>query len=139
MLQCDFSYMISPKQFARWVVPDIAACCAGMEHGFYHLDGKGELPHLDHLLAIPELKGVQWISGDGQPPSGEPCWWPVLRRIRAAGKLVQLAMPGDCALRLAQEMPLTGFAFQTWAADPKDTPALVAEIQRVNAPLTAKP
>lgn len=138
MLQCDFSYMISPRQFARYVVPDLAACCAEMEHGFYHLDGKGEIPHLDHLLAVPGLKGVQWISGDGQPPSGDPTWWPLLRRIRDAGKLVQLFMPGDCALRLAREMPLDGFAIATQAEHGGDSAALLAEIQRVNAPLIAK-
>lgn len=137
MLQCDFSYMISPKQFARWVVPDLAACCAAMEHGFYHLDGKGELPHLDHLLEVPGLRGVQWIPGDGNPPSGDPCWWPVLRRIRAAGRLVQLYMPGEVALRLAREVPLTGFAIHTWAED-GDEAGLVAAIQRANAPLTAR-
>lgn len=137
MLQCDFSYMISPKQFARWVVPDLAACCAEMEHGFYHLDGKGELPHLDHLLAVPGLRGVQWIPGDGQPYAGEPVWRPVLQRIRDAGKLVQVYMPGACALRLAREMPLTGFIIQTWAED-GDHAGLLAEIQRVNAPLTRR-
>ena len=135
MLQCDFSYMISPKQFARWVVPDLTACCAEMEHAFYHLDGKGEIPHLDHLLAVPGLKGVQWISGDGQPPSGDPTWWPLLRRIRDAGKLVQLYMPADCALRLAREVPLDGFAIWTQAEKGADTAGLLSEIQRINAPL----
>lgn len=137
MLQSDFSYMISPKQFARWVVPDLAACCAAMEHGFYHLDGKGELPHLDHLLAVPGLRGVQWIPGDGQPQSGDPQWWPVLRRIRDAGKLVQLFMDGDTALRLAREVPLTGFVIQTWANRGSNAELLDA-IWRANAPLTRR-
>lgn len=110
MLQSDFSYMISPEQFERWVAPDIAECCRNLEHGFYHLDGKGELPHLDILLSIPELRGVQWIPGDGQPESADPCWWPVLRRIRDAGKLVQIASSPEGVLRMAREMPLDGFA-----------------------------
>jgi hypothetical protein len=115
MLQSDFSYMISPKQFKRWVVPDLTTLCAQMPHGFYHLDGKGELPHLDHLLAVPGLQGVQWIPGDGNPNSAEPEWWSVLQRIRAAGKLVQLYGPASSMLKLARELPTDGYVLATWS------------------------
>jgi len=118
MLQSDFSYMISPKQFARWVVPDLTDLCARIPHGFYHLDGKGELPHLDHLLAVPNLQGVQWIPGDGNPASGEPLWWPVLSRIRAAGKLVQLYGPASAMLQLAAGLPTDGYVLATWSDRP---------------------
>ena len=138
MLQCDFSYMISPELFGRWVVPDIAACCAEMEHGFYHLDGKGELPHLDHLFAIPELKGVQWIPGAGQPEAGDPVWWPVLKRIRDAGKLVQISTSGETALRMACEIPLDGFTVEILGSDPFNHADLIALIQRESAALAAR-
>ena len=88
MLQCDFCYMIGPDMFDEFVKPELAASCKRMPHAFYHLDGPGQLPHLDSLLAIPELKGVQWIPG-----SGAADWehWPeVYRKIRDAGKLIQL-------------------------------------------------
>lgn len=118
MLQSDFSYMISPKQFARWVVPDLTDLCGRMPHGFYHLDGKGELPHLDHLLAVPGLQGVQWIPGDGQPHAADPAWWSVLTRIRAAGKLVQIYSPGSAMLKLAAGLPTDGFVLATWSDIP---------------------
>lgn len=136
MLQSDFSYMISPDQFARWVAPDVAACCVEFDHGFYHLDGKGQIGHLDHLLAIPGLKGVQWIPGDGQPDAADPTWWPLLKRIRDAGKLVQIYSPADLVLRLAKEVPLTGFTIETWTPDRQNQAELVATIQRENATLT---
>ncbi len=136
MLQSDFSYMISPKQFARWVVPDLADLCARMPHGFYHLDGKGELPHLDHLLAVPGLQGVQWIPGDGQPPSGNPQWWPVLRRIRDAGKLVQLYGPGSAMLKLAAGMPTDGYVLATWSDLPGMSNAVLVEAIRCEAEAT---
>jgi hypothetical protein len=34
---------------------------------FYHLDGIGQLHHLDLVLSIAELDGVQWVPGDGKP------------------------------------------------------------------------
>jgi 5-methyltetrahydrofolate--homocysteine methyltransferase len=87
MLQCDFCYMISPDMFDRFVKPELAATCRRLADPFYHLDGVGQLPHLDSLLAIPELKGIQWVPGDGKPPCAN--WPDVYRRIRSAGKLVQ--------------------------------------------------
>lgn len=88
MLQCDFCYMIGPEMFDEFVKPELAESCKKLTHAFYHLDGPGELPHLDSLLTIPELKGVQWVPGDGQPDVGH--WPEVYRKIRDAGKLIQV-------------------------------------------------
>ena len=65
MLQCDFGYMISPAMFERFVIPDLTTCCAHLDHGFYHLDGPGQIPHVDLLLEMPRLRGIQWIPGAG--------------------------------------------------------------------------
>ena len=109
MLQSDFAYMISPQMFERFVMPDIAACCDSLDHGFYHLDGKGQIRHLDLLLSLERLRGIQWVSGYGQPPPEE--WLPLLRRIRDGGKLHQLYVSPEGALTIAQEIGGRGFAF----------------------------
>ncbi len=114
MLQCDFAYMISPKMFQRFVLPDLEACCNHLDHGFYHLDGKGQIPHLDMLLGIKNLRGIQWVSGDGQPPPAE--WLPLLKRIRDAGKLCQIYASPKGALDVVRELGGKGFAF--WITDP---------------------
>lgn len=88
MLQCDFCYMIGPEMFDTFVKPELAATCRRLGNAFYHLDGPGQLPHLDSLLSIPELKGIQWVPGDGQPDITR--WPEVYRKIRQAGKLVQI-------------------------------------------------
>jgi 5-methyltetrahydrofolate--homocysteine methyltransferase len=88
MLQCDFAYMIGPEMFDEFVKPELQACCRRLGNAFYHLDGVGQLPHLDSLLSIPELKGVQWVPGAGQPDTTH--WPEVYRKIRAAGKLIQI-------------------------------------------------
>jgi 5-methyltetrahydrofolate--homocysteine methyltransferase len=97
MLQCDFCYMIGPDMFRDFVRPELAASCQRLTNPFYHLDGPGELPHLDLLLEIPELKGVQWVPGAGAPPITE--WPDVYRRIRAAGKRVQIFIEAGVGLR----------------------------------------
>lgn len=95
MLQCDFSYMIGEEMFERFAKPELVASCRKLGNPFYHLDGPGQLTHLDSLLAIPELKGIQWVPGAGQPPVTDPKWTDVYRRIRAAGKRIQFFTSQD--------------------------------------------
>jgi hypothetical protein len=108
MLQSDFSAMISPRMFERFVMPDLITCCEELDFAFYHLDGKGQLPHLDLLLSIEKLRDIQWIPGDGQPPED---WLPVLQRIRQAGKLCQLFVTASGAQKIIQNLGGKGFAF----------------------------
>lgn len=86
ILQCDFSYMISPEMFDEFVKPEIQATCRRLGNSLYHLDGVGSLPHLASLLSIPELDAIQWVPGKGKP--GPPHWIDVYRRIRDAGKVI---------------------------------------------------
>lgn len=109
MLQSDFSYMISPRMFERLILPDLTACCDALDYAFYHLDGKGQIKHLDMLLSIERLRGIQWIPGDGAPPPEE--WLPLLKRIRDGGKLCQVYVTPEGALKIARELGGKGFAF----------------------------
>ena len=127
MLQSDFSAMISPRMFERFVLPDIVACCQQLDFSFYHLDGKGQLPHLDLLLAVEELHGIQWIPGDGQPPP--EYWLPVLERIRQAGKLCQLFVSTAGAKEIIQNLGGKGFAFYiTDTLTPEEAQAFIEEL-----------
>jgi 5-methyltetrahydrofolate--homocysteine methyltransferase len=89
MLQCDFCYMIGPKMFDRFVKPELVATSEKMSNAFYHLDGPGQLCHLESLLEIETIKGIQWVPGAGQPDASQ---WPhVYRKITNAGKLIHIA------------------------------------------------
>jgi hypothetical protein len=107
MLQSDFSYMISPSMFERFVIPDLEKCCRYLDYAFYHLDGKGELPHLDQLLSLDRLRGIQWQPGDGQPMADN--WPEVLQRIRLGSKLVQVFVTAQGALDIKKELGGKGF------------------------------
>jgi hypothetical protein len=107
MLQSDFAYMISPAMFERFVLPDIQACCQAMDYAFYHLDGKGQIRHLDLLLSLPRLRGIQWVPGDGQ--LGAEHWLPLLKRIREAGKLCQVPVSARGALDIQRQLGGKGF------------------------------
>lgn len=84
ILQDDFCYMISPGMFDEFALPELKASCDRLACSIYHLDGVGQLAHLDSLLKIENLNAVQWVPGDGKPPQSE--WPDVLRKISDAGK-----------------------------------------------------
>ena len=65
--QNDFSCLVGPGMFDRFILPDTVACCRHVDRIIYHLDGPGALQHLDRLLAIDALHCVQWIQGAGAP------------------------------------------------------------------------
>ena len=88
MLQCDFCYMISPAMFDEFVKPELKASADRLVNAFYHLDGQGELPHLDSLLEIDSLKGIQWVPGEGSPDVSK--WPEVYKKIHDSGRLTQI-------------------------------------------------
>jgi hypothetical protein len=118
MLQSDTSYMISPKMFERFVLPDLVVCCEAMDFAFYHMDGKGQIPHLDALLSIPRLRGIQWVPGEGNPAPQD--WLPLLKHIREAGKLCQVTVSPEGALTIIRELGGKGFCFLI--SEPQLTP-----------------
>ncbi|MBR4959841.1 MAG: hypothetical protein IKY52_02980 [Clostridia bacterium] len=94
ILQSDFSYMIGPKIFDTFVAPELASSAAKITNAVYHMDGIGQIPHLDSLLAIDDIKGIQWQPGVGEPEKQN--WDDILSRILASGKkLIYLAQKPD--------------------------------------------
>lgn len=85
-LQCDFSSMLSPEMFAEFVKPALQKEAQFLGKSIYHWDGPSEIPHLDHLLDIPEINGIQWTAGAGSPNEIDPVWYPLFKKIQQKGK-----------------------------------------------------
>ena len=119
--------MISPQMFETFVLPDLAVCCEELDFAFYHLDGRGQIPHLDLLLSLEQLHGIQWIPGEGQPSPG--AWLPLLKRIVDAGKLCQLYVSADDARTIVRELGGRGFAFYiTDSIKPEEAETFILEL-----------
>lgn len=113
-LQCDFSAMISPGMFEKFVRPHLQEQCRWLDHSIYHWDGPGQIPHLDLLLDIPELDGIQWVPGEGAPGISSPQWLPLYKRIQDRGKLlVLLGVPKKDIEPLMQELSPLGLLMST--------------------------
>lgn len=86
--QADLSYMISRDMFQEFALPELAQTFRELPHTIYHLDGKGELPHLDALLANEDVDAIQWIPGTGAAPLTQ--WPEVYQKIHTAGKRIHM-------------------------------------------------
>ncbi len=104
-VQCDFSAMISAKMYEEFVVPYLARQCARLDYSVFHLDGHCCLQHLDLLLSIKDLNAIQWTPGAGKPVPCDPCYTPLYKKIRAAGKscMIRGGTP-DQARMLVEEL-----------------------------------
>lgn len=84
--QCDFSAMISPDMFDDVVLPDLKWQTEILDHSIYHLDGPGQIAHLDSLLSLPRLDAIQWVPGAGNYDVMDEAWFDMYEKIQAAGK-----------------------------------------------------
>jgi hypothetical protein len=88
-VQCDISVMISQAMFDEFVKPSLAAQCDWLDYSLFHLDGSGAMQHLESLLDIDDLDGIEWTPEPGLPRGGDPQWYDMYKQIKAAGKSVQ--------------------------------------------------
>lgn len=60
-IQCDLSVMISPAMFEEFVLPPLDKVSTAIGRSIYHLDGPEEIVHLDMLLSLKHVDGIQWV------------------------------------------------------------------------------
>ena len=121
--QNDFTCMVSPEMFREFFLEDNVECCRHVEHTLYHLDGPGALGHLEAILGIEELDGVQWVPGAGGGPMTR--WIPLLQRIQAAGKCLHLGVEPAEVPRLLRELSPQGLLLSVGASDRREANDLV--------------
>lgn len=86
-LQCDTSAMISPTLFERFVKPGLVRQADFLDRSIYHLDGPDAVRHLDHILDIDRIQGIEWVGGPYETVDrGGRQWYPMFRRIQEKGK-----------------------------------------------------
>lgn len=102
VLQNDFSAMISSEMYDDFYLPILKKECEAIPRTIYHLDGPGAVRHLDSILTVEELDGVQWINGAGA--AGLDQWPDNYKKIIGAGKLCQVFINGAEELRYIDDI-----------------------------------
>lgn len=127
-VECDYACMISSDMFNEFFLPSVKRQTEWVDRTIFHLDGPGAVRHLEALLELETLDGVQWVPGAGAKPVSE--WMPLLHQIQKAGKrLVARVQPAEVEPLLAALEP-RGLLLQTGTATDSDAMELVERIQR---------
>ncbi len=135
-IQCDFSAMLSPKLFQKFVLPILEEQCRRLDHIIYHLDGPGELPHVDYLLRIEKLNGIQWVPGAGMELQNKDCsseyWIPLYKKILDHGKNLVIWVPCTRVLDVVEKIKSIGslgrVAIQTSCSSEKSAEKLIEKL-----------
>ena len=126
VIQCDYLALVSPRISEEFIMPSLAAEARALDHAICHLDGPEALPHLDLLLEIPDIQAIQWVPGDGHRSMLQ--WIPLVRRIQAAGKSVQLfAWPHEIRT-LLEELRPEGLLINTYCSSELEAKDLVEQV-----------
>ena len=128
----DFSYMLSPKMVERFFIDTTIEECDRTDRSVFHLDGRGSIPHLDLLLEIPTLDGIQPTVGAGDHFDGE--WLRVVQRTQAAGKRVLMIGGMDVIDAVMDACPPEGILFHTSVGSIEEAEALIHRVAAWKAP-----
>lgn len=120
---CDFMGMISEPMMKRFVLPELKMELDLLGHSVFHLDGVGALRHLDCLLELPNLHGIQWVYGAGEPTAAH--WIDVIKRIQAAGKMVHIDITAEDLPVLLENVEPEGILYNTHCESADDAKALI--------------
>ena len=124
---CDESCLISVEAFEEFVVPHLKEELKMFSRAIYHLDGKDALRHLDVLLSIKEIDGIQWVYGEGQPTARH--WIPLLQKIQKAGKRIEICVEKDDIKPLLENLAPQGLSMRTRAKNETEAKEMVAFVQ----------
>jgi hypothetical protein len=120
----DYSCMIGPADFEKWLAPEFEDMINLCEYSIYHLDGPDAVRHLPRLGQFARLKAIQYTIGP-QVQNDVQHWAGVVRQIQSFGKATWLQIePGLLETVLAHLDPRGLFLF-TWASSPDAAEGLV--------------
>jgi hypothetical protein len=122
--------MISPAMFEEFVLPPLVEQVHWLDHSLLHVDGTVALRHLDLILGIDRLNAVEWTPEPTVPGGGDPCWYPLYRRIKDAGKSVQaiLVKPEEVVPLLDNVGP-AGMYITAYCRDAAEAEALLRAVK----------
>jgi hypothetical protein len=133
-IACDFSSVISPAQFREFFVPEFEKEGTWCEFGTYHLDGPQAMKmQLPTLLAIQQLRNIEFTPGSGSPPTLSAHYIPLYKRIQESGKLLYLlAQPREVEPLLSELSP-KGLFLCTQAESEDEANDLLKKVQKWSA------
>lgn len=128
ILQCDFSCMIGPEMFRRWVLPALEEEAGIVGRAYYHWDGPGAVIHTEDLCASAGLHTLGYVQGDGAGRHID--YLDLFRRVQSLGKAVHVWGSIDEVKAAHRELRPEKVMYTTRAASPAEADEVLAWFQR---------
>ena len=125
-MQCDISVMISPDMFKEYAMSELDAQCSFLQVPLYHFDGIEQIRHLDMLLAIKNLKMIQWTQVAGQPRATDHI--AQLRKIQSSGKGLLIIVEPHQIEPLMEQLSSKGLVLVTQASSREEADDIVRKV-----------
>ncbi len=81
--QCDFGFNISKEHFDEFALPCLRKEIERLDAVEYHLDGPGNITHVESICSIEKIGIIQWVPGAGNETKN---WFSLFGKIDALGK-----------------------------------------------------
>jgi hypothetical protein len=101
VLACDFSALIGPDMFRRWVRPVLEREASLVKHAIYHWDGPRALAHFDELMNIPDIHTFSFVPDPGEK---HVAYLDLFQRVQREGKAVHVVGSTEEMKRMHQEL-----------------------------------
>lgn len=133
----------SRKRFEEFVVPSLLREAAFLDRAIYHLDGAEQIAHLDLILEIEGIQGIQWQPKPVEDPQtglfcqnqGSEEWFPLYRKIQERGKnLVLLYVPSEDIEKLLGNLSSRGLFISTNCNSEEEARDLLKMVERWSRP-----
>ena len=129
-LQSDLCCMISPAMFEAYILDELRQEAEHVDYSLYHLDGPGAIQHLDQLLSMEALDGIQWVPGAGN--SLDPMdWIDLFRRVQKAGKKLQISCPPHRVSELLGKIAKRGVCLCVSCPDQDSAEEVLRNLERI--------
>jgi len=127
-VQNDFSCLVSPAMYREFLLEELVSEIESLDYSIYHLDGKEALQHLDILLEIPGLNGIQWVPGARFSDSGIAKWLPLYKRIQEKKKSIVVYPKIDEINLVLENLKPEGLLISTDAGSEQEAEAVLKKL-----------
>lgn len=123
VLQCDFSAMIGPSMFRRWVMPALEEEAEIVRHAYYHWDGPDAIKHINDLVASKGLFTLAYVVGDGRGRHTD--YLDLHKKVQAGGKATAIYGSPDELKMIHRELRPEKVIYQTWVRSQSEADELL--------------
>lgn len=124
--QCDFGFNIGKEHFDEFALPYLREELGHLDAVEYHLDGPGNITHLESICSLDKVKVIQWVPGAGDNPRKD--WTSLFERIDALGQGLWLSAGSpEAAVALWQKYRGSGRMILNVHAEDRDAMARYLE------------